>query len=97
MEVSGRSRPRRRPARCCPRPGTASERSRSSAAPRGGLNPGALSRSLDILAGYWTRSNTLPGADDRTPLLAVSRTGATTSDVIVLSPDDLLTAWEAPQ
>ena len=35
----------------------------------------------------------LPGADDRTPLLAVSRTGATASDITVLTPDDLLTAW----
>jgi hypothetical protein len=34
---------------------------------------------------------------DRTPLLAVSRTGATTGDVIVLSPDDLLAAWDAPR
>jgi AAA+ ATPase superfamily predicted ATPase len=39
----------------------------------------------------------LPGADDRTPLLAVSRTGATTGDVIVLSPEDLLAAWDAPR
>jgi hypothetical protein len=34
----------------------------------------------------------LPGADDSTPLLAVSRTGAVTSDITVLTPDDLLTA-----
>jgi hypothetical protein len=37
----------------------------------------------------------LPGADDNTPLLAVSRTGTTTSGVTILTPDDLLTAWEA--
>jgi hypothetical protein len=36
----------------------------------------------------------LPGADDTTPLLAVSRTGTTTSGVTILTPDDLLTAWE---
>jgi len=36
----------------------------------------------------------LPGADDGTPLLAVSRTGATTSGVTILTPDDLLAAWE---
>jgi uncharacterized protein len=36
----------------------------------------------------------LPGADDTTPLLAVSRTGATVSGISVLTPDDLLTAWE---
>ena len=40
----------------------------------------------------------LPGADDSTPLLAVSRTGgATTGDVTVLAPDDLLAAWDSPQ
>jgi uncharacterized protein len=36
----------------------------------------------------------LPGADDSTPMLAVSRTGATTDDVTVLSADDLLAAWD---
>jgi uncharacterized protein len=36
----------------------------------------------------------LPGADDSTPLLAVSRTGAVTSDITVIAPDDLLTGWE---
>jgi hypothetical protein len=35
----------------------------------------------------------LPGADDATPLLAVTRTGAATSGVPILGPDDLLTAW----
>ena len=38
--------------------------------------------------------NQLPGADDTTPLLAVSRTGATTTGVTILTPEDLLTAWE---
>jgi len=36
----------------------------------------------------------LPGADDSTPLLAVSRTGATTSDITSLTANDLLAAWE---
>jgi uncharacterized protein len=36
----------------------------------------------------------LPGADDSTPLLAVCRTGAVTSDITVIAPDDLLTGWE---
>ncbi len=36
----------------------------------------------------------LPGADDTTPLLAVSRTGATSTGATVLTPDDLLAAWE---
>ena len=36
----------------------------------------------------------LPGADDTTPLLAVSRTGTTSGGVTVLTPDDLLTAWK---
>lgn len=35
----------------------------------------------------------LPGTDDTTTLLAVSRTGATASGVTVLTPEDLLTAW----
>jgi hypothetical protein len=36
----------------------------------------------------------LPGADDATPLLAVSRTGTTASGVTVLGPGELLAAWE---
>ena len=36
----------------------------------------------------------LPGADDTTPLLAVSRTGTTTDGVTILTPQDLLAAWE---
>jgi hypothetical protein len=35
----------------------------------------------------------LPGADDTTPLLAVTRTGRATGGVGVLGPDDLLAAW----
>jgi AAA+ ATPase superfamily predicted ATPase len=101
------------------------------------LPAGALPEGTDAVGGYWTRTNDpeidlvgadrapiakkvtmvgsikwlenkpfdgrdlarlvihrsqLPGADDSTPLLAVSRTGAVTSDITVLTPDDLLTA-----
>ncbi len=35
----------------------------------------------------------LPGADESTPLLAVSHSGATVSGVTVLEPDDLIAAW----
>lgn len=35
----------------------------------------------------------LPGADDSTPMIAVSRTGATTTGLTVLTPEDLLAAW----
>ena len=103
------------------------------------LPPGALPDGTDAVGGYWTRTNDpeidlvgadrapiakkvtivgsvkwlenkpfdrrdlarlvihrsqLPGADDTTPLLAVSRTAATIGGITVLSPDDLLTAWE---
>jgi hypothetical protein len=37
--------------------------------------------------------NQLPGADDTTPLLAVTRSGAATSGISVLGPDELLAAW----
>ena len=40
-------------------------------------------------------SNGLSGTSP--PAMAASRTGATTGDVIVLSPEDLLAAWEAPR
>ena len=36
----------------------------------------------------------LPGADDSTQLLAVSRTGTTAGGVTTLTPDDLLAAWD---
>jgi hypothetical protein len=35
----------------------------------------------------------LPGTDDTTPLLAVSRTGTTIDDTLVLTPDTLIEAW----
>lgn len=36
----------------------------------------------------------LPGADDATPLLAVSRSGVATSGIRTLGPDELLGAWQ---
>lgn len=36
----------------------------------------------------------LPGADDKTPLLAVARAGTTVDGVVALGPDDLITAWQ---
>nr|WP_269634787.1 DUF234 domain-containing protein [Saccharomonospora saliphila] len=45
------------------------------------------------LARLLTHRTRLPGADERTPLLAVSRGGATTSGVTMLVPEDLLAAW----
>lgn len=35
----------------------------------------------------------LPGADESTPLLAVSRAGSTAEGIQVLSPEDLIAAW----
>ncbi|WP_007024390.1 hypothetical protein [Saccharomonospora iraqiensis] len=35
----------------------------------------------------------LPGADDDTPLFAVSRSGSTVDGVRTLTPEDLLSAW----
>ncbi len=35
----------------------------------------------------------LPGADDSTPLLAVTRTSTATAGILALGPNDLLTAW----
>jgi uncharacterized protein len=35
----------------------------------------------------------LPGADARTPLLVVTRTGSTVRDVVVHTPETLLDAW----
>lgn len=37
----------------------------------------------------------LPGADESTPLLAVTRHGTTTPGFLALGPDDLLRAWRA--
>jgi uncharacterized protein len=38
----------------------------------------------------------LPGADDTTPLIAVSRTGAVVEGIHVLTPDELIQAWNLP-
>ncbi|HEY0187837.1 MAG TPA: hypothetical protein VGC67_10145 [Cellulomonas sp.] len=35
----------------------------------------------------------LPGADDRTPLVVVPRTGSTVDGATLLTPDELLDAW----
>jgi AAA+ ATPase superfamily predicted ATPase len=35
----------------------------------------------------------LPGADESTPLIVITRSGATVKSPIMLSPDDLLAAW----
>lgn len=35
----------------------------------------------------------LPGADDSTPLIAVTRTGGTVEGVVPFGPDDLMAAW----
>lgn len=36
----------------------------------------------------------LPGADEETPLLAVSRAGTTADGVLALDPEDLIAAWQ---
>jgi len=38
----------------------------------------------------------LPGATDRTPLLAVSRSGCNVDGIVAIRPDDLLHAWQRP-
>jgi hypothetical protein len=37
----------------------------------------------------------LPGADQSTPLLAVSRAGAAVGDVLTIGPDDLIVTWRS--
>jgi hypothetical protein len=37
----------------------------------------------------------LPGATDSTPMLAVSRSGSTAAGIAVVSPEDLLDAWDS--
>ncbi len=46
------------------------------------------------LAQLTTQRSQLPGASDTTPLVVVSRTGATVSGVTVLTPSDLLDGWQ---
>ncbi|WP_165036748.1 DUF234 domain-containing protein, partial [Candidatus Protofrankia californiensis] len=45
---------------------------------------------LAQLVGHRSR---LPGADDSTPLLVVTRNGTTTDGVLALGPEELLAAW----
>jgi hypothetical protein len=47
------------------------------------------------LARLLTHRSRLPGAEDSTPLLAVSRAGTTTADLPTLTPDDLIAAWRS--
>jgi hypothetical protein len=46
------------------------------------------------LAKLITHRSQLPGADQSTPLVAVTRTAATVSSLPTLGPADLLTAWQ---
>lgn len=45
------------------------------------------------LARLATDAMQVPGVDDATPLVAVSRTDVTATGVVALGPDDLLSAW----
>lgn len=46
------------------------------------------------LARLMVHRSRLPGADDSTPLVAVSRAGTTADGVLALGPDDLIAAWQ---
>ncbi|MEU9359494.1 ATP-binding protein [Streptomyces sp. NPDC048301] len=45
------------------------------------------------LARLVTHRSQLPGTDDSTPLLAVTRSGSSADGILSLTPDDLITAW----
>lgn len=45
------------------------------------------------LARLITHRSQLPGADDATPMIAVTRNGASTDGVPVIGPEELLSAW----
>lgn len=45
------------------------------------------------LARLVTHRSQLPGTDDSTPLLAVTRSGSSANGILSLTPDDLITAW----
>lgn len=47
------------------------------------------------LARLMVHRSRLPGADDSTPLLAVSRAGTTVDGLPILGPDDLIAAWQS--
>jgi uncharacterized protein len=51
-------------------------------------------RPFDVhdLARLGVHRSRLPGADESTPLVAVSRTGATMDGVILIGPDELVAA-----
>ncbi len=55
------------------------------------------SRAFDAhdLARLMVHRSRLPGADDSTPLLAVSRAGTTVDAVAAFGPDDLIAAWRS--
>jgi hypothetical protein len=55
------------------------------------------SHTFDVrdLATLITHRDRLPGAEDTTPLIAVSRSGVTTDGVLSFGPADLLAAWRA--
>lgn len=46
-----------------------------------------------VLAELLSHRSQVPGADDETPLLAVSRSGTRVSSLTVLGPQELLDAW----
>jgi AAA+ ATPase superfamily predicted ATPase len=48
------------------------------------------------LARLWSHRSRMPGADSATPLLVVSRSGATIGDVPVIGPEDLLAGYRHP-
>lgn len=48
------------------------------------------------LAALAAATSLVPGADERTPLLAVSRSGCIAHPAASLGPDELLTGWVAP-
>ncbi|MHB1536625.1 MAG: DUF234 domain-containing protein, partial [Acidimicrobiales bacterium] len=48
------------------------------------------------LAALAAATSHVPGADERTPLLAVSRSGCSAHPAATLGPDELLAGWAAP-
>lgn len=48
------------------------------------------------LAALAAATSLVPGADERTPLLAVSRSGCSAHPAATLGPDELLAGWAAP-
>jgi hypothetical protein len=52
-----------------------------------------VSTPIGDLADLINHRSQVPGADDSTPLLAVSRSGVRVSSLTVLGPQELLQAW----